>query len=152
MTTMTLTTPAPVVPEPRTDGLHLTAVLVAGLPVELGTSAAPARYTVPVVFSRQVSAQERTRIEDPATAAALRSHTAGDIELVVSDRRLLVLNTSLAELRDGLGSALAAMLREMETEIDDARDRRDAELDAARQVERERSDTLTREAAEVRFE
>lgn len=148
---MTSTAPAPGAPETGATGLHLTSVLVAGLPPELGTSAAPARYTVPAVFSRQVSAVERARIEDPATALALRPHAADDISLEVSDRRLLVKNTSLAELRDGLASALAAMLRELETELHDERDRRDAEIEAAMLVERERSVTLTREAAEVRF-
>ena len=132
--------------------LRLTSVLTSALPPELGTAAAPDRYTVPVVFSRQVTPQERDRIEHPALAHRLSEHLGGQIELIVSDRRLLVKNTSLAELRDGLAGALAAALRDLDVQLDaeqsareDAASRRDLE-------EHERADAVAREAAQIRFE
>ena len=71
---------------------------------------------------------------------------------MVSDRRLLVKNTSLAELRDGLASALAAALRDVDQQLDaeqaareDATSRRDLQ-------EHERADAVAREAAQIRFE
>ena len=134
------------------EPLRLTSVLVSGLPAELGTAAAPDCYTVPVVFSRQVTPVERDRIEDPELAHRLSENRGAEIELVVSDRRLLVRNTSLAELRDGLAAALSAALRELDVQLDaeqaardDAASRRDLE-------EHERADAIAREAAQIQFE
>lgn len=134
------------------EPLRLTSVLVSALPLELGTAAAPDRYTVPVVFSRQVTPEERTRIEDPGLAHRLSEQLGAELELVVSDRRLLVKNTNLAELRDGLAAALAAALRELDAQLGAEQSARD---DAASQRdlhEHERADEVTREAAQIRFE
>ncbi len=65
------TEPAPAVSLRDPRALRLLSVLASGLPSDLGTATGPDRYTVPVVFSRQVSAKERARIEDPATARSV---------------------------------------------------------------------------------
>jgi hypothetical protein len=109
-------------PDPTSGDLHLLRILETGIAAEVGTPAEPPRYTVPVVFSRQVTPVERARIEDPATARrlgeAVRPGRSGPgLRLVVSDRRLLVENTTLAELRDGLAAELAAFLRELGEDV-----------------------------------
>lgn len=139
------------------EPLRLTSVLLSALPLELGTSAAPDRYTVPVVFSRQVTPQERERIEDPQLARRLGEPLGAELELVVSDRRLLVKNTSLAELRDGLAAALAtAWPRRSRRPCASSTCSwtRSSRRAASRRadVEHERADAVAREAAQIRFE
>ena len=108
------TNPTPGTDSPSTSGpLRLVSILVSGLPAELGTADEPPRYTVPAVFSRQVTAEERARIEAPATASALSAHGDRDLALEVSDRRLLIKNTTLAQLAGGLAAALGAALRDI---------------------------------------
>lgn len=142
----------PSVHDPRV--LRLVSVLASGLPSDLGTATGPHRYTVPVVFSRQVSAQERARIEDPATARSVEeaAGTGPGLELAVSDRRLLVMNTNLEELKEGLGAALGAMLARLGQELLTEQDRQAAAAEVLRSGERERFEAVSRAAAEIRFE
>lgn len=133
------------------EPLRLTSVLLSALPLELGTPAAPERYTVPVVFSRQVTPAERARIEDPALAHRLSESLGAQIELVVSDRRLLVRNTSLAELRDGLAAALSAALRELDVQLDAEQSAREDAASQRQLEERERANAVAREAAQIQF-
>lgn len=134
------------------DVLRLVSILVSGLPADLGTPGAPARYTVPAVFSRQVTALEKARIEDPATARGLAPHSGPDLALEVSDRRLLVKNTTLAELQGGLAAALAAALRDIDRElgVEQARATADAEVRDA--GERDREAVVAAAVAAIRFE
>lgn len=134
------------------EPLRLTSVLASGLPVELGTPNAPDRYTVPVVFSRQVTQEERERIEDPAVARQLGEHAGAALELEVSDRRLLVKNTNLRELGGGLSAALAAMLRELDVQLEAEQSARDDEAHRRELKERERAAAVAQEAAAIRFE
>lgn len=153
MIPMALTTSSPtdVSTSPEVPaGLHLTGVLASGLPVEVGTGDEPARYTVPAVFSRKVTAEERARIEDPHLAQFLSR--SGYLQLAVSDRRLLIKNTSLAELKGGLARDLAAALRRIEMELGAEHDRLEAESATRRVSEQQRATELVRLAAEIRFE
>ena len=134
------------------EPLRLTSVLVSGLPVELGTPNAPERYTVPVVFSRQVTPEERERIEDPVVARQLSEHAGAALELVVSDRRLLVKNTNLREVAGELSSALAAMLRDLDVQLDAEQSARADEAHRRELEERERAAAVAQEAAAIRFE
>jgi hypothetical protein len=134
------------------DSLRLVSILVSGLPHELGTPDEPARYTVPAVFSRQVTAPERARIEDPATARALAPHAGPDLALEVSDRRLLIKNTTLAELDAGLAAALAAALRDISRELDVEQAQLSADADARDADERGRAAAIAAAAAAIRFE
>lgn len=157
-TPATPTTPAPAAalpaptPDPHRDPLRLTSVLASGLPAELGTPTEPATYTVPAVFSRQVTPPERHRIEDPATARSLAEYAGPDLELVVSDRRLLIKNTTLAQLKGGLASALARTLRTIDAELAAEQAERDDAAGARQEEELERAAQVVRAAAEVRFE
>lgn len=153
---MTSTAPTQA-PDAGTHDLRLLSILESGLPAELGSADEPATYTVPAVFSRQVGRDERTRIEDPETARRL-SRPGGEtsagrgLRLVVSDRRLLIENTNLAQLRDGLAADLAAMLRELGSDLRAVRDEA-AAATQARSVEVQRRADLTHAAvADIRFE
>lgn len=153
---MTTTPPsAPATTPSTTDprALRLVSVLPGALPLELGTPAEPARYTVPAVFSRQATPQERAHIEDPATARALVAVTGAgpELELTISDRRLLIGGTTLAQLRDGLAAALGEMLARMGQELLAEEDRRSAAAGVREAGERERLEAVTRAAAEIHF-
>lgn len=158
MTTTQTQDPEPTTPmtvtrvdDPR--ALRLTSVLASGLPSELGTPAEPALYTVPAVFSRQVTPAERARIEDPATAALLAeaAHIGPGLELTVADRRLLIANTNLAQLKNGLAAAIAAMLDRLGQELLTEQDRQVAAAEILRSGESARLATVARAAAEIEF-
>lgn len=156
MIRMTTTTPTEAPAEastPESNALRLTSVLASGLPLELGTPDEPAFYTVPAVFSRQVNAAERVRIEDPASALTLvkRCGLDHELQLTVSDRRLLIGNTNLAELTGGLASALAALLREIDALLVAEQDVRTAQANARQLVDSERAASLEAAAAQVHF-
>ncbi len=116
------------------------SVLASGLPVEVGTPHEPSLYTVPAVFSRRVTPEERSRIEDPATAEDLMATTGAGpgLALAVSDRRLLIVNTNLAQLKDGLAMAIGRMLSRLDEDLLTEQDERDAaaELLLASEVDR----------------
>ncbi len=134
------------------EQLRLVSILVSGLPPELGTPEEPARYTVPAVFSRQVTASEKARIEDPATARSLAPHAGPDLALEVSDRRLLIENTTLAELEGGLAAALGTALRDIDRElgVEQARATADAEVRDA--GERDREAVVAAAVAAIHFD
>jgi hypothetical protein len=137
--------------DPR--ALRLVSVLASGLPTDLGTPTEPALYTVPAVFSRQVTPQERARIEDPATARLLEEDTGAGpgLELAVSDRRLLIVNTTLGQLKDGLAAAIGEMLTRLGQDLLTEQDRRTAAAKVAQTGEIERLEAVAQAAAEIRF-
>ena len=140
-----------------TTHLRLLSVLESGLPDGVGGADQPEPYTVPVVFSRQVSRDERSRIEDPGTARLVAAEAGIDetdpvLRLVVSDRRLLVENTTLAQLRDGLAAALAAMLRNLAVDLESERSGRDAAAEARVLDARERADAVHAVVEAISFE
>lgn len=134
------------------DGLRLVSILVSGLPASLGTPDEPAGYTVPAVFSRQVTAAEKARIEDPATARSLAPHAGTGLSLEVSDRRLLIKGTTLAELQGGLAAALAAALREIDRELGVEQARATADAEVRHADERDREAVVAAAVAAIRFE
>ncbi len=148
-------TPARTPAEDRTTDLRLMSVLESGLPARLGTPEEPAAYTVPLVFSRQVSPAERLRIEDPDTARRLTEQTGRtgpDLRLSVSDRRLLVESTTLEELRDGLADALSTMLLDLGTELRRASAEREVAAEARTAHEQQRSAAVHATVATIRFD
>ena len=132
--------------------LRLVSILVSALPAELGTPDEPEHYTVPAVFSRQVTAGERARIEDRATAQELSRYGDPDLALAVSDRRLLIKNTSLAHLRDGLAAALAAMLRDIDRDLNAERALTSARTEASIADERARAAAVAEAVGQVHFD
>lgn len=153
------TTSRPATPSTGPDaegrhGLRLVSVLASGLPPTLGTAAEPATYTVPAVFSRQVTGEERLRIEDPAVARRLVERTGADpaLALVVEDRRLLIQHTTLGRLEDGLAAAIGRLLVELDEDLLAAQHRRAAEADARQTAERTRVDHVVQQAARISFD
>ncbi|MDT0167144.1 hypothetical protein Q9R32_16450 [Actinotalea sp. AC32] len=132
--------------------LRLTSVLASGLPAEVGTPDEPRRYTVPAVFSRQVGPREKAYLEDPSTARRLAADGHPGVELRVSDRRLLIGNTTLAELRDGLATRIAGLLREMGDAMAEEQTRLDDERSERLVHEQERAAAVTAMAADIRFD
>lgn len=85
-------------------------ILVSDLPSTLGTLEAPERYTVTAVFTRRPLPQEldllaASDVDDRLTEAGYPA-----VRLRTADRRLLIDNTNLAELRDGLARLIGSML------------------------------------------
>jgi hypothetical protein len=131
--------------------LRLTSVLPGGLPATLGTPGAPTLYTVPAVFSRQVSAAERLAIQAPETVRRLADAGYPRVTLDVADRRLLIGSTNLDQLRDGLAHELAELLRDIDRTLAEQRDQRDAEALVARSAEADRAADVQDLVDEIRF-
>lgn len=137
---------------PHETALRLRGVLDTALPRELGTDAAPDRYTVTAVFSRRVAPQEQALIENLSVRHHLADVGYPGVELTVADRRLLISNTNLAELERGLAQELAELLRRIDEQIVTERDRRAAEVDEWRVAEVRRAAAVKVEADRIRFE
>lgn len=131
--------------------LGLGSVLVGSLPSALMTADAPARYTVEAVFTRRPQREEIVEILGDETRETLVREGYPTVELTVSDRRLEIANTTLEELRDGLGSVLAERLAAIS---DHAHERRDAAArrdEKTAESERERAAAVVALAASVSF-
>lgn len=154
MSTTTTTPTTTRQPGPESEELRLLSVLESGLPPELGTAHEPPTYTVAIVFSRQVTREEKARIEAPETARRLAAESGADpsLRLAVSDRRLLVEHTTLDQLRDGLATALAATMREIGTELRAERTARAADAEVRSVEERRRSSAVHDAVSSIRFE
>jgi hypothetical protein len=132
--------------------LALTGVLASALRPDTGTAQGPDRYTVPAVFSRRPEPREIELIN--SADAARRLHAAGypRVGLLVSDRRLLITDTSLDELKAGLAHAVAELLREVSGQCARERAARTLELEALGRTEQDRLDAVAAAAAQIRFE
>lgn len=131
--------------------LGLGSVLVSSLPAALMTEHAPASYTVEAVFTRRPEREEIVDIVSDETRELLIREGYPAVELTVSDRRLDIANTTLEELRDGLGAVLGERLAAIS---DRAHARRDAAaLHAAEAAgdEKERAAAVVAMAASVNF-
>jgi hypothetical protein len=112
-------------------------ILVSDLPSSLGTIEAPERYTVTAVFTRRPLQQEldllARDVDDRLAEAGYPS-----VSLRTADRRLLIDNTNLSELRNGLAHLIGSLLDEIGASVattGSAQARDAAEL-AARAAER----------------
>jgi len=105
-----MSTPSTTTTSSASAPLGLGSVLVGSLPSALMTADAPARYTVEAVFTRRPQREEIAEILGDETRETLVREGYPTVELTVSDRRLEIANTTLEELRDGLGSVLAERL------------------------------------------
>ena len=97
--------------------LGLKSVLVGSLPAALMTDDEPDRYTVEAVFTRQPDQDEVAEILGPGTRSVLANAGYPGVAVGVSDRRLEITNTSLAELRDGLAEVIADRLAEISASV-----------------------------------
>ncbi|MCG7287192.1 hypothetical protein MHY85_14590 [Cellulomonas sp. ACRRI] len=137
---------------PGEDALRLGSILTSGLPALLETSQAPTQYTVPVVFSRQVSVPEKTAIEGPESVRRLTERGYPQVTLQVSDRRLLIGHTSLEQLQEGLAHELALLLVDIGRTVSRQRDERAAEALARQSAEADRAVDVQRSVDRVVFE
>ncbi|WP_147794188.1 hypothetical protein [Cellulomonas sp. Y8] len=132
--------------------LRLASILTSALPALLGTSQAPTQYTVPAVFSRQVSVPEKTAIEGPETVRRLTERGYPQVTLQVSDRRLLIGRTSLEQLEDGLAHEIALTLTDIGRAVARERDERAAAATARQSVEADRAVDVQRSVDRIVFE
>jgi len=136
---------------PDTVTLGLSSVLAGSLPAALMTADTPARYTVEAVFTRRPQREEIVEMLGDETREILVRSGYPAVELTVSDRRLEIANTTLEELRDGLGTILADQLAAIS---DRALERRAAAAlrdERAAEAERERAAAVVALAASVSF-
>lgn len=153
MTDTTTPPAAPLAAAPDPRALRVVSVLASALPDTLHTPDEPDLYTVPAVVSRQVTAQERARIEDPETARLLAAEVglAPGLELAVEDRRLLIRNTTLTQLGQGLAEAIGRMLERLEAELLEAKDVRDHAAADRHTDELARLAAVAHQAEQIRF-
>lgn len=134
------------------SALTLSGVLASALPHDLGTARGPSRYTVPAVFSRRPQPREIDLLHGVNTRRRLADAGYSDVELDVSDRRLLITNTNLAELKAGLAHLVGVILAEISSQASQERAQREEELDALGQLEEQRLEALRQAAAEIHFD
>ena len=132
---------APAVPAPAPGSFEPFAVdhiLVNDLPSTLGTLEAPERYTVTAVFTRRPLPQELDLLAASDVDKRLSEAGYPTVTLRTADRRLLIDNTNLAELRDGLAHLIGSMLDEIGGRVATTRSAqaKDAAELAARAAER----------------
>jgi len=139
-------------PPPDPDALRVTGVLATALPPELGTPHEPVTYTVPGVLSRRVTREEQDAIEADAVRRRLADAGFEDVELTVSDRRLLIGHTSLAALKGGLAHEIANVLRDLGRDLVAEHDRLAAEIAELQKEEDRRAAVVLVEAEQIRFE
>lgn len=146
---MTTTQDLPV----RADSaLTLSGVLASALPHDLGTARGPSRYIVPAVFSRRPQPREIDLLHGINTSRRLAEAGYSDVELRVSDRRLLITNTNLTDLKSGLAHLLGLILSEVSAQASKERSDRTEELDALGLIEEQRLESIRRAAAEIHFD
>lgn len=141
-------------PAPPTgpDALRVTSVLATSLPPEIGTAHEPVTYTVPAVFSRRVTREEQDAIEGDAVRRRLADAGFEDVELTVSDRRLLIEHTNLGALEAGLAHEIAETLRDLGRDLVVEHDRLAAEIAELQKEEDRRAAVVLVEAEQIRFE
>jgi hypothetical protein len=134
------------------SALTLSGVLASALPHDLGTAQGPTRYTVPAVFSRRPQPREIDLLHGAGTKRRLAEAGYSDVDIHVSDRRLLVSNTNLADLKSGLAHLLGLILRDISAQAAQERTDRSEELEALGLVEEQRLEALRRAAADIHFD
>ncbi|MGR0221407.1 hypothetical protein [Agromyces sp. ZXT2-6] len=143
---------APAAPAPESfEPFAVDHILVNDLPSTLGTLEAPERYTVTAVFTRRPLQQEldllaASDVDDRLTEAGYQAVT-----LRTADRRLLIDNTNLAELRDGLAHLIGSLLDDIGSRV--ATTRSTQAKDAAELASRaaERAHQVLEEVSKVDF-
>ena len=88
-------------------------ILIDELPRTLGTVDAPERYVVAALFTRRPLPQELDLLRDPSVGERLAVAGYPRVTLSTSDRRLLIGNTNLHELKAGLATTVGAILDEI---------------------------------------
>ena len=126
-------------------------ILVDQLPSSLGTIEAPERYTVTAVFTRRPLPQEIALLQAPAVAQQLIDAGYSRVTLSTTDRRLMIGNTNLHELKVGLARLIGRILEDIgnRVEVTGSAQARDAAEIATRAAER--TEQVLMEASEIDF-
>lgn len=136
---------------PRVGTLRLGSILTSGLPAMLGTDDAPKTYTVPAIFTRQVSPSEKSAIQSADSTRRLADRGYPRVTLKVSDRRLLIENTCLDQLRSGLAHEVATLLSDIEDVLNQQRDLRAAAAVVRLSAETDRAASIQHLVEGIRF-
>ncbi|WP_432395341.1 hypothetical protein ACRQ5B_15370 [Pseudarthrobacter sp. L19] len=145
-------TTTPVHPVHVEGRLSLSGVLASALPHDLGTAKAASRYIVPAVFSRRPQPRELDLLHDQSVTRRLADEGYSDVELRVSDRRLLITNTNLQDLKSGLAHLIGTILNDISVQAEAERAHRSEELDALGLLDEQRIEAIRRSAAEISFD
>ena len=127
--------------EDPSDPFAVNHILINELPATLGTVEAPERYTVAAVLTRRPLPQELDLLRDASVDRRLAAAGYPRVTLSTSDRRLLIANTNLHELKEGLASTIGSILDEIgrRSTTTWSAQSRDAAESAARAAERANS-------------
>jgi hypothetical protein len=85
-------------------------ILIDQLPPSLGTAEAPDDYTVMAVFTRRPLPQEIDLLKERSVEERLATAGYPRVSLAVADRRLIITNTNLHELKHGLAGEIGRIL------------------------------------------
>ncbi|WP_433673624.1 hypothetical protein [Microbacterium gorillae] len=140
----------------RTSGvvtatLGLRSVLVGSLPATLMTDHSPSRYSVETVFTRRPEYDEVKGVLGTRTLEVLADAGYPEVRLAVADRRLIISNTTLEELRDGLAHVLADRVAEVSSGVQNVRAAVAARWRTAAVIEESRVTAVTALAESVTF-
>ena len=126
-------------------------ILVDQLPASLGTVEAPERYAVTAVFTRRPLPQELDLLKEPAVEEQLAAAGYTHVALSTSDRRLIITNTNLNELKQGLARTIGQILDDIGKRVATTRSAqaRDAAELATRAAER--ASQIVDEASQIDF-
>jgi len=127
-------------------------VLADALPATLLTPDAPERYTVSAVFTRRPTHPEVDAILAPETRDVLTRAGYRTVGVTVSDRRLEISNTNLAELGSGLAGVIAQRLYDIGLKASADQERFTAELRDSTERETDRAGLVALAAGAVRFD
>ena len=135
----------------RFEPFAVDRILVDQLPSSLGTVAAPELYSVMVVFTRRPLPQELALLSAPAVEQQLAEAGYPRVTLRAADRRLIIDNTNLHELKAGLALTIGRILQDIGKRVATTRSAqtRDAAELATRAAER--AEHVLQEAAEIDF-
>lgn len=88
-------------------------ILIDRLPSSLGTIEAPEHYTVMAVFTRRPLPQEIDLLKEPSVEERLVTAGYPRVSLSAADRRLIITDTNLRELKQGLAGTIGHILDEI---------------------------------------
>jgi hypothetical protein len=130
--------------------LRLTSVVAVSREVYAGQ--APDRYTVSAVFSRRVNPAEARLIQGPAAHERLAERGYGHISLVIDDRRLEIVNTSLEELKAGLAPVIGSLVRQISEQTRHEQQQRNEETLSKSRADEARRKEIEALAGEISFD
>lgn len=100
-------------PRNANEPFGVSHILVTELPTTIGTPDEPPRYDVAAVFTRRPAERELALLATPEVETRLAQAGYTGVRLHASDRRLIIEQTNLAELADGLAALIGDILLDL---------------------------------------